>query len=67
MTDRTWKQLQYILIQMANEDPNEFLNYLYRSGMDSEDIQEMAYIVEIARRARGYDAKKDMLRIKRII
>jgi hypothetical protein len=55
-----------MLLKMAEEDPNRFLDHLYHSGMDEEDIQDLKYMVEIARRAKGYDAEKDMLRIKRI-
>jgi hypothetical protein len=66
MTDRTWRKIKYMLLKMAEEDPNRFLDHLYHSGMDEEDILDLKYMVEIARRAKGYDADKDMLRIKRI-
>jgi hypothetical protein len=66
MTDRTWRKIKYMLLKMAEEDPNRFLDHLYHSGMDEEDIQDLKYMVEISRRAKGYDAEKDMLRIKRV-
>ncbi|OGT90114.1 MAG: hypothetical protein A2514_11330 [Gammaproteobacteria bacterium RIFOXYD12_FULL_61_37] len=66
MTDRTWKRLQGMLIVMAREDPNGFLEHLYRSGMEMEDIEDLEYLVKIARRAYGYDAEKDLLRINRV-
>ncbi|MEJ2612392.1 MAG: hypothetical protein P8179_20600 [Candidatus Thiodiazotropha sp.] len=66
MTDRTWRKIKYMLLKMTEEDPNRFLDHLYHSGMDEEEILDLKYMVEIARRAKGYDADKDMLRIKRI-
>ena len=67
MVDRTWKRLQAMLVKMANEDPNALIQYLYSSGMDNEDMQDLEYLVTIARRARGYNEDADMLRIHNIM
>ncbi len=66
MTDRTWKKLQFILLNMAREDPNEFIRQIYYSGIDEEDIEELRYLVSIARRAQGYDLEQDLLRLNSI-
>ncbi len=66
MTDRTWKKLQFILLQMAREDPNALISRIYHSGMDEEDIVELEYIIKVARRAPGYDDSKDLLLINTI-
>ncbi len=65
--DRYWKKLQAILIGMAKEDPNRFLREVYYSGMSGDDLQEIKWLVEIARRAPGYDESQDMLRISNIL
>jgi RimJ/RimL family protein N-acetyltransferase len=66
MTDRTWKKLQFMLLKMAEEDPNQFIGQVYYSGMDSEDINELKYIINVARRATGYETEKDLLLINGI-
>ena len=66
MTDRTWIKLQYMLLKMAEEDPNKLISQIFRSGMDEEDINELRYIINVARRASGYDAKLDLLLINDI-
>ena len=66
MTDRTWKKLQYMLLKMAEEDPNRLIAHVYHSGMDEEDIRELSYIISVARRAPGYKADEDLLQINGI-
>lgn len=66
MTDRTLTKLKYMLLKMADEDPNHFLDHLYHSGMDQEDIHDLKYMIDIARRAKGYDESKDQLKLKQI-
>ncbi len=66
MTDRTWRKLRYMLLKMAEEDPNHFLDHLYHSGMDKEDIIDLKYMIDIARRAKGYDESQDQLKLKQI-
>jgi len=61
MTDRTWKKIQFLLLEMAREDPNSLLSKIYSSGIDNEDIEDLHYIIEVARRAPGYDKEADML------
>ncbi len=61
MTDRTWKKLQLMLLVMAREDPNALLAHIYHSGMDNEDITDLKYIIEVARRAPGYEKTEDLL------
>jgi len=66
MSDRTWKKLQFMLLKMAEEDPNQFIAHIYYSGMDSEDIKELNYIIDVARRSTGYETEKDLLLINGI-
>ena len=61
--DRYQKRLQTILFRMAYESPNEFLNYVYHSGMEHEEVRELKYLVDVARRAPGYDPTADPLKI----
>ena len=66
MTDRTLKKIKYMLLKMAEEDPNHFLDHLYHSGMDQEDILDLKYMIDIARRAKGYDESLDQLKTQGI-
>ncbi len=66
MTDRTWKKLQYMLLKMAEDEPNQFIAQIYYSGMDKEDIDELSYIIHVARRATGYEKDKDLLLVNEI-
>ncbi|MEE9493037.1 MAG: hypothetical protein V3W04_06625 [Gammaproteobacteria bacterium] len=63
MTDRTMKRILAMLSKMAYEDPNNFIEYLYHSGMDVDDMRDLEYLVSIARRAPGYKKSKDQLKI----
>ena len=61
--DRYWKKVSAILTVMAKEDPNRFICEVYYSGMEGEEIQAIKWLVDIARRAQGYDVNHDQLRI----
>ena len=58
------KGLKYMALKMAFESPNETLNAIYFSGIPDDEIAELRYIINAARRAPGYDPKKDVLLIK---
>ena len=64
--DRYYKRIQAMLIDMARTDPNNLIRRLYESGMNVEEIRELGYIVDIARRAVGYDETQDVLKKKGI-
>lgn len=66
MTDRTWKKIQYMLLKMAEEDPNGLIEHLYHSGMDKKDIKDLKYVVNVARRAKGYNPEHDLLKTNAI-
>jgi hypothetical protein len=57
--DREHKRNQAILVTMAREDPNVFLQKAYAAGMASEDLVDIGYLITIARRAPGYDPDRD--------
>ncbi len=66
MIDRTLKKLKTMLLKLAEEDPNHFLDHLYPSGMDQEDLFDLQYMIDVARRAKGYDASQDQLKRRQI-
>lgn len=53
------KKIRAMLVTMANEDPNEFIRYLYHAGLDHEELEDLTYLLKIARRATGYDVDQD--------
>lgn len=55
-----------MLLKMAEENPNHFLDHLYHSGMDQEDLFDLHYMIDVARRAKGYDESQDQLKLKQI-
>ena len=55
------KGLKYMALKMAFESPNETINAIYHSGMPEEEIKELKYIINAARRAPGYDSEKDII------
>lgn len=64
--DRDHKRNQAILITMAREDPNVFLSKAYAAGIDADDISDIRYLINIARRAPGYEPDCDPFRTNRI-
>ena len=64
--DRDHKRQQAILINLAKEDPNTFLQQVFESGLTRSDLKELEYLINIARRAKGYDSDQDILRKKNI-
>lgn len=65
--DRDHKRAQAILITLAREDPNVFLAKAYAAGLDAEDLPDVCYLINIARRAPGYDPDLDSFRINKLI
>jgi hypothetical protein len=61
------KGLKYMALKMAFESPNETINAIYHSGMPEEEIKELQYIINAARRAPGYDPEKDVIKKMNII
>jgi hypothetical protein len=57
--DRDHKRNQAILITMAREDPNVFLQDAFAAGMDRSDLSAIRYLINIARRPPGYDPSRD--------
>ncbi|MDX5935440.1 hypothetical protein [Acidithiobacillus thiooxidans] len=55
------KGLKYMALKMALEAPNETLNAIYQSGMPEDEIKDLKYIINAARRAPGYDPEKDLI------
>jgi hypothetical protein len=64
--DRYWKKVQAMLIDMARSDPNATIRRVYESGMTDDEVREIGYIVDMARRAVGYDESQDVLKEKGI-
>ena len=65
--DHYWKKINAILMGLAKEDPNRLLREIYFSGMSGEELEEMQWLVDIARRAPGYIDKQDLLRILKVL
>jgi hypothetical protein len=65
--DRDHKRAQAILITLAREDPNVFLAKAYTAGLDVEDLPDVRYLINIARRSPGYDPDRDPFRINKMI
>ena len=53
------KKVRALLIRRAHEDPNTFVRELYEAGMAADEKRDLYYLLQIARRARGYDAAQD--------
>lgn len=53
------KKIRAMLVGMATEDPNEFIQRLYHAGLDEDELEDLAYLLKIARRAPGYDKRQD--------
>lgn len=51
-----------ILVAFAAEDPNVFLSHVSDAGLSNDDIDQIDYLITLARRAPGYDARLDTLR-----
>lgn len=62
--DREFTTTRGILVAMATEDPNTFLGCVSNAGLEDDDIEGLEYLVDMARRAPGYDVRADMLRIR---
>lgn len=53
------KKSRALLVTMAKEDPNEFIQRLYHAGLDDDEREDLHYLLTLARRAPGYDARED--------
>ena len=53
------KKIRAMLVEMANEDPNEFIRRLYHTGLDHDELEEHKYLLKISRRTFGYDENRD--------
>lgn len=61
------KGLKYMALKMAFETPNETISAIYHSGMPEDEIKELQYIINAARRSPGYDPEKDIIKKMNII
>ncbi len=53
------KKIRAMLVTMAKEDPNDFIRRLYHAGLDQDELEDLKYLLKIARRAPGYDEHQD--------
>ena len=53
------KKIRALLIRRAHDDPNTFVRELSEAGMSVAEKRDLYYLLQIARRARGYDPAQD--------
>ena len=68
--DRDHKKNKALLGAMAKEDPNKLLAALYtgyKHKLSLSDLKDLVYLINLARKAQGYQEDRDFLKKEGII